>query len=280
MAHASAPDKDLYLPETATIVAKAPLTATEMSFDVRFDSGRDLGHMPGQFVELSVPGVGEAPISVSSSPDRKGVFQLVVRKAGRVTGALHGIKPGAKVGVRGPYGTHFPVDGALRGKDAVFVAGGIGLAPLHSAIEYVLDHRADYGKVTILYGTKSPADRLFTDELREWDGREDVAFMETVDRGDAQWHGHVGVITTLIPKAGIDATRAVVVACGPPVMYKFVLVSLYAVGVLHSSVYVSLERRMKCGVGKCGHCQINGLYACLDGPVFKYSDIAAVQEAI
>jgi NAD(P)H-flavin reductase len=271
---------DLYLPRSATVVSKTMLTPAEMQFDVRFDNGQDLGHMPGQFAEVTVPGVGEAPISISSSPDRRGGFDLVVRRAGRLTAAMHECPTGAKLGIRGPFGTHFPVDGAMKGKDVVFIAGGIGLAPLRSAIHYVLNHRRDYGNVTILYGTKSPPERLFVDELAQWAGRPDVKFMETVDRPDANWRGNVGVITTLIPKAGIDASKAVVVACGPPIMYKFVVVSLYAVDVTDEKIFVSLERRMKCGVGKCGHCQINGLYACLDGPVFNYADIVRVQEAV
>jgi sulfhydrogenase subunit gamma (sulfur reductase) len=272
--------KDLYLPQPATVVSKTRLTAAEMLFEIQLDSGKPLGHMPGQFVAVTVPGVGEAPISVSSSPDRPGPFQLMVRRAGRVTTAVHNCERGAKIGIRGPFGTHYPVDGAMKGRNVVFAAGGIGLAPLRSGIQYVLNHRQDYGKVTILYGTKSPAERLFIDELAAWSGRSDVQFMETVDRADADWKGHVGVITSLIPKALSGVTRPVVVACGPPIMYKFVIVSLYAVGVTDEDIYVSLERRMKCGIGKCGHCQINGLYACMDGAVFNYADIVRVQEAI
>jgi len=272
--------RDLYLPQAATVVSKTLLTATEMLFEMRLDSGEELGHMPGQFVEVTVPGVGEAPISISSSPDLKGVFELVVRRAGRVSGAMHGWPMGGKLGIRGPFGTHFPVDGAMQGRDVVFVAGGIGLAPLRSAIQYVLNHRADYGKVSILYGTKSPGERMFIDELAEWLEREDVKFIETVDRGDENWKGNVGVITKLIPLAQIDPARAVVIACGPPVMYKFVVVSLYAANITNEQIFVSLERRMKCGVGKCGHCQINGLYACVDGPVLNYADIAEIKEAI
>ena len=236
--------------------------------------------MPGQFVELTVPGVGEAPISVSSSPDREGVFELVVRRAGRVTAALHERPSGTKLGIRGPFGTHFPVDGAMKGQNLLFLAGGIGLAPLRSAIQYVLNHRPDYGKVMILYGTKTPAERLFLQELADWSRRSDVEFRDTVDKADAGWKGQVGVITKLLPAAWIAANRPVVIACGPPVMYKFVVVSLYASEVADRSIYVSLERRMKCGVGKCGHCQIDGLYACMDGPVFNFADLARVKEAI
>ncbi len=250
------PESDIYLPRPATVRSRTVLTATEMLFDLQLEDGRPLQHLPGQFVEVSLPGVGEAPISVSSSPDRRDSFELVVRRAGRVTSALHDCRSGQMIGIRGPFGTHFPVDGVLRGRNVVFVAGGIGLAPLRSAIHYVLNHRADYGRVTILYGTKSPFERMFLDELDDWSRRPDVTFMETVDRADPTWKGNVGVITRLIPTAGIDPRRSIVVACGPPIMYKFVIVCLTSIGVTNENIFVSLERRMKCGVGKCGHCQI------------------------
>ncbi|OQA24151.1 MAG: Anaerobic sulfite reductase subunit B [Verrucomicrobia bacterium ADurb.Bin345] len=274
------PMKDIYLPEPADVLKASPMTALEMFFEFRLASGRELGHMPGQFVEVSIPGIGEAPISISSSPTQKGSFQMVVRKVGNVSGAMHALSAGRQVGIRGPFGTHFPVDGEMKGKDILFICGGIGLVPVRSAINYVLDHRDDYGHVTILFGTKTPADRLFTDEMQRWASAKDVTFMETVDRGDDAWKGNVGVITTLIPKVRLDPARTVAVVCGPPIMYKFVILELDKVGLKADRMYVSLERHMKCGVGKCGHCQVNGLYACQDGAVFKYSDIASVREAI
>ena len=274
------PMKDIYLPEPADVLKASPMTALEMFFEFRLASGRELGHMPGQFVEVSIPGIGEAPISISSSPTQKGSFQMVVRKVGNVSGAMHALSAGRQVGIRGPFGTHFPVDGEMKGKDILFICGGIGLVPVRSAINYVLDHRDDYGHVTILFGTKTPADRLFTDEMQRWASAKDVTFMETVDRGDDAWKGNVGVITTLIPKVRLDPARTVAVVCGPPIMYKFVILELDKVGLKADRMYVSLERHMKCGVGKCGHCQVNGLYVCQDGAVFKYSDIASVREAI
>jgi len=272
--------KDIYVPETATVVATEPMTQLERYFKIQLGSGNGLGHMPGQFVEIAVPLIGEAPISISSPPGGNGTFEVVVRKMGRVTGALHGLEAGAKLGVRGPFGTTFPVDTVMKGKDVLFICGGIGLVPVRSAIKYVLENRADYGKVTILYGTKSPPERLFAAELAAWNDLDGVTFMETVDRGDGNWKGNVGVITTLIPKVEVDPDNTIVVVCGPPIMYKFVLIELGGISIPHENIYVSLERHMKCGVGKCGHCQINGLYACQDGPVFKYSDIENVEEAI
>jgi len=271
---------DIYLPEMATIVRTEPMTALERFIEVKLDSGRELGHMPGQFVEVSVIGVGEAPISVSSSPTQNGSFQMVVRNVGNVTRALHGLNPGDKVGIRGPFGTHFPVDGEMKGKDLLFVCGGLGLVPVRSAINYVLDNRGDYGDVTILFGAKGPAERLFQDEVQRWTSLENVTYDETVDRGDETWTGKVGVITTLMTDMTVDPRRTVAIICGPPVMYKFAIMSLYKMGMVDKSIFVSLERNMKCGVGKCGHCQINELYVCQDGPVFRFDDIAEVQEAI
>ncbi|MBU4212442.1 MAG: FAD/NAD(P)-binding protein, partial [Verrucomicrobia bacterium] len=188
-------------------------------------------------------------------------------------------KPGDKVGIRGPFGTHFPVDDAMQGKDVLFICGGIGFVPVRSAIQYVVDNRKQFGRVTILYGTKSPAERLFCDEAATWAKAEAVTYMETVDQGDPKWKGSVGVITTLLPRVKVTAADTVAIVCGPPIMYKFVLLELHNMGLQREQVYVSLERHMKCGVGKCGHCQINGVYVCQKGPVFRYSDLVPVQEA-
>jgi sulfite reductase subunit B len=272
--------KDIYLPQPATVLNAKPMTAMESFFSFKLDSGAELGHMPGQFAEVSIPGFGEAPISISSSPTQGGAFEMVVRKMGNVTGALHRMKAGEKVGVRGPFGTHFPVDDALKGRDVLFICGGIGLVPVRSAINYVLDNRDDYGKVTVLFGTKSPSERLFLDELADWEKRSDVEFLETVDKADASWKGNEGVITTLLPKISPDAASTTAIVCGPPVMYKFVVWDLYRMGITAQNIYVSLERRMKCGVGKCGHCQVNGIYVCQDGPVFRLADIEGLKEAI
>ncbi len=278
-ARSRSPAGDIYLPEPATVVRRERLTDLELLLELRLDSGRELGHRPGQFVEVSVAGVGEAPLSISSSPTRRGAFELVVRRVGNLSAALHRLAPGDQVGVRGPFGTAFPVDGALRKRDLLFVCGGIGLVPVRAAIQYVLDKRRQYGAVTILYGTRSPADRLFGAEAQTWGRAARARYLETVDRGDAGWTGNVGVITTLLPKVALDAARTVAVICGPPIMYKFVLIELQAMGLGPDRIYVSLERHMKCGVGKCGHCQINGRYVCQDGPVFRYQDLAPIREA-
>ncbi len=275
-------NSDIYLPEPATLVESDPLTEVEKFFRFSFDRGGGHSYLPGQFYEISVPGIGEAPISITSSPSREGdeTFEMVVRKVGSVTNALHTMEEGARVGVRGPFGTSFPVEDAMKGQDVLFICGGIGLVPVRSAIEYVLDRRANYGNVTILFGARSPADRLFVHELATWRDREDVTFDETVDVGDSDWHRNVGVITTLIPKLETNPGKTIAIICGPPVMYKFVLLELAKLRIPPDRIYVSLERHMRCGVGKCGHCQINGLYACQDGPVFQFSEIQQIKEAI
>jgi sulfite reductase subunit B len=273
-------EKDIYLPELATVLKAEPMTAMEAFLELELDSGKELGHKPGQFVELSIPGIGEAPISVSSSPTQEGMFQLVVRKVGNVTRHIHQLKPADKIGIRGPFGTCFPVENGMKDKDILFICGGIGLVPVRSAINYVLTNRDDYRNITILFGAKSPADRLFTDELEEWRARDDVEFEETVDRADESWTGNVGVITRLMPKLKFDPLNSIAIVCGPPVMYKYVILELWWKRMPNDNIYVSLERRMKCGVGKCGHCQINGLYACQDGPVFNYADVSEVPEAV
>jgi NAD(P)H-flavin reductase len=197
---------------------------------------------------------------------------LCVRRSGDLTGVLHQMEAGRTVGVRGPFGHGFPIE-QFRGKDLLFAPGGLGLAPLRSLINQVLDERGKYGRVTILYGAKHPSELLFTDELAEWVKRGDVEVRLTVDRPDAEWKGNVGVITTLFSKVQVYARNTVAVVCGPPVMYRFVLMELLGKGIPEGSIFLSLERRMKCGVGKCGHCQINQIYTCQSGPVFSYAEI-------
>jgi sulfhydrogenase subunit gamma (sulfur reductase) len=272
--------KDIYLPLPATVNEVRPVTKLESFFSCQLDSGEQLGHMPGQFVEVSIPGIGEAPISVSSSPTRKGAFEMVIRKVGNVSKALHELTAGDKIFIRGPFGTSFPVDDVMKGKDILFICGGIGLVPVRSAIQYVLDNRDDYGRIIILFGAKTPRERLFTDEFDQWRNAKNATLLQTVDRRDENWYGAEGVITTLLPLVKIDKDKTVAVICGPPIMYKFVIINLLDTGLREDQIYLSLERRMKCGVGKCGHCQINNIYVCQDGPVFKFSDITDIEEAI
>lgn len=272
--------ESVYLPTMARLIKVEPMTQLEKLFTLELPNGGSLGNEPGQFVEVSLFGIGEAPISISSSPSRSnGTFELCVRKVGDLTDALHQLEPGAFLGIRGPFGQPFPI-GKMKGKDILFAAGGLGLAPLRSLINEVLDQRGSFGRVIILYGTKHPSEILFKDELDEWAGRNDVEFHMTVDRGDESWKGHVGVITTLFPRITVNPRNTVAATCGPPIMYRFVLMELLGKGIPETQIYLSLERRMKCGVGKCGHCQINDLYCCQDGPVFRYADIKGLEEAL
>jgi NAD(P)H-flavin reductase len=272
--------ESIYMPELLTVVQTYPMTERDRFFEFKLN-GKDLGQKPGQFAEISIPGIGEAPISVSSSPTKKGSFEMVIRKVGKVTAAFHDLKPGDTLGVRGPFGTHFPMD-EFKGKDLLFFGAGIGLVPLRSAINYALDNRADYGKIFLLCGFTDVSQRLFIDEMESWKKNPSLEFLETIDRGSPQWKGNTGVITTLIPKIkdrlSPRNTKAFIV--GPPVMYKFVILELRNMGFRDADVIVSLERRMKCGVGKCGHCQIDGVYVCQEGPVFTLDGIAHLVEAL
>jgi NAD(P)H-flavin reductase len=273
-------DNGLYLPTMARVARVEPMTSLEKLFTLELPDGLSLGHRPGQFVEVSILGVGEAPISISSSPSRSnGSFELCVRRVGDVTNALHRLQAGAMVGIRGPFGRGFPYE-KFRGKDVLFAPGGLGLAPLRSLINQVIDERATFGRVIILYGARNPSELLFKDELQEWASRDDLEVHVTVDRGDENWKGNIGVITTLFRKISINPRNTVAVTCGPPIMYRFVLMELLGKGISNGNIYLSLERHMKCGVGKCGHCQINHVYACQSGPVFPYSEIMGLEEAL
>ncbi len=270
----------LYVPEFATVTSSEPMAATERHLKLELDSGHSLGHQPGQFVQVSVFGIGEAPISVSSGPCEGPAFELVVRACGNVTNAIHRLEPGAKLGIRGPFGTAFDVE-SMKGKDLLMVAGGIGLVPMRSLIHAVLEDRGDFADVTVLFGCKTPEERLFLDELDNWRERSDVKLYETVDRPHPDWDGHVGVITTLFPQLEITRPKdTVAVIVGPPIMYRFVIIECLNAGIDEERIVMSLERHMKCGVGKCGHCQINQKYVCQDGPVFTYADARHLKEAL
>lgn len=273
-------EEGLYTPTMARVAKVEQMTELEKLFTIQLPEGLTLGHRPGQFVEVSLLGVGEAPISISSSPSRSnGTFELCVRRVGDVTSALHRLNSGAYVGIRGPFGRGFPFE-KFRGKDMLFAPGGLGLAPLRSLINQVLDERANYGRVILLYGARSPSEMLYTDELEAMAKRNDLELHITVDRGDENWKGNVGVITTLFRKISLNPRNTVAAVCGPPVMYRFVLMELLGKGIPNGNIYLSLERHMKCGVGKCGHCQINHVYACQSGPVFPYSEIMGMEEAL
>ncbi len=268
-----------YLVNEAKVCEVRQMTKTEKYFKIVLKNSKNLDHEPGQFVMVSILGVGEAPISVCSSPTKRGYFELVVRNVGKVTSAIHKLEVGDTVGIRGPFGRGFPVR-ILEGNDLLFVAGGLGLVPLRSLIDFVIDNRRDFGKVNILLGCRSPKDILFRDEIDSWSERIDVSLSCTVDKADPEWKGNVGVITSLIPGVNLDPHRTFAVVVGPPIMYKFVIKELLKKGIPEKQIIVSLERHMKCGVGKCGHCQIGNYYCCQEGPVFSYNEIKENIEAL
>lgn len=269
----------LYVPARGRIVELRDLTAREKFFRVELE--RPLGHRPGQFVMLTVPGVGECAISITCGPRADNILEMVIRKAGSVTGVLHALKVGDVIGVRGPFGSGFQL-GDFHGHDLLIVAGGLGLVPLRSFITPVMDERHHFGQVTLIVGSRTPAEALFRDELALWRKLPGVRVIELVDRTEhLPWDGEVGLVTQPLGGLALDAANTRVVLCGPPVMYKFVLMELKAHHpIAPEHIWLDLERRMKCGVGKCGHCQINGVYCCQEGPVFRYSDVLAHPEAL
>jgi len=233
---------------------------------VHADTGAGLAFEPGQFTMLYVLGVGEAPISISGDPARRELVHTI-RAVGAVTRALTSAGKGDVVGVRGPFGTPWPVDAAA-GRDVIVVAGGIGLAPVRPILYRVLADRARYGRVALLYGARTPADLIYTADLERWRSRLDLEVHVTVDTADRGWRGNVGPVTTLIPRAPFDPARATAFVCGPEVMMRYVAVELGRRGVAAGDVFVSMERNMKCAVGLCGHCQLGPYFVCKDGPVF------------
>ena len=269
-----------FLPKIVTVKNIKQLTANERVFTLSLGNGDGLNHRPCQFVMVSMPGIGEAPISISSSPLNQGnSIDLCVRSAGNLTKKMHQLSENDQVGIRGPYGNGFPLE-KITGKDVVIVAGGLGIAPLRSLIQYVLHKREEYGRLIILYGAKSPQDILFKEEISEWEKNDSVELHITVDLADSTWHNHVGVITNLFKLIKVDPFKTVAAIIGPPVMYRFVIMEFLAKGVFESNIFLSLERRMRCGLGKCGHCQMNGVFVCQEGPVFSYKDAKKLKEAI
>jgi sulfite reductase subunit B len=268
-----------YTIKTGKILRAKKLTQNEKFFEITLKNGDCLDHEPGQFVMVSLLGIGEVPISICSSPTNRNSFDICVRAVGKVTTSLHKLETGNEVGIRGPYGKGFPIR-ILEGNDLLIIAGGLGLAPLRSLINYVIDNRRDFGKVHILLGCKTPQDMLFTDELEGWERRMDLYYTCTVDRGAPDWSGNVGLITTLIPGVDIEPSRTFAAVVGPPIMYNFVIKELLAKKIPEHQILVSFERHMKCGMGKCGRCQIKNLYCCQDGPVFTYEEIKNMSEAV
>ena len=273
-----------FLPEPARIVRTYYLTEDVKFFQVRIvdmDKALSFKYRAGQFAMISVVGAGEAPFSISSTPSRPGLLEFCIRKVGGVTNALFRMKENDLIGFRGPYGKGFPVE-RMKDKDILIVVGGLGAAPLRSVLLYCLDNRDQFRRISLLHGAKRPSEMIFREEFFALKEREDLECHLAVDGDDTgTWTENIGVVTTLFPKLKeIDPSSTYALVCGPPVMYKFVIKEFVKLNIPKDQILMTLERRMKCGVGKCGHCAIDYIYTCLDGPVFTYWDVIHMRELI
>ena len=237
------------------------------------EGGKLFEHMPGQCAMISVPGVGEGMFSIPSSPTKTEYQEFSIKQCGCLTDFLHSIEPGQMVTVRGPLGNAFPVTTELKGKNLLVIGGGIGLAPVRSVIQYCLDHREDYGTIDIVYGSRSKGDLVYFPELTEdWPNRPDVNVHLTIDRAQPDWDGHVGFVPNYVKELNFSTDKTVIM-CGPPVMIKFTLAGLMELGFKKTQVFTTMELKMKCGIGKCGRCNIGDKYVCKDGPVFRFDEL-------
>lgn len=266
--------KEQLIPDICTVTRIIDETPDTKTFIATAPEGETLfHHMPGQCAMLGVPGVGEAMFSISSSPTNIGHKAFSIKKVGVLTSYLHNLSPGAKLTIRGPYGKPFPVEDSLRGKDLLFIAGGIGLAPLRSVIRYCFDKRENYGKIDIVYGARSKTDLVFTHELsEEWPKILDTRVFTTIDRAEEGWDGHVGFVPSYLQEIAPSPDKTAII-CGPPVMIKYSLEALIKMGFKKEQVYTTLEMKMKCGIGKCGRCNLGPKYICKDGPVFRCDEL-------
>ncbi len=268
------PPVDAMLPSPHQVVGVRRENHDTFTLTLKPESGNaPLVFKPGQFNMLYVHGVGEAPISISGDPSQTARLMHTTRAVGAVTQAMGKLRRGDTLGLRGPFGTHWPLE-AARGRDLVIVAGGIGLAPLRPVLCHIFGrHRSDFGRVTVLYGARSPNDLLFAKEFAEWRRRKDSDIRVTVDHSIGDWRGDVGVVTALIPRAAMDPSSAMAMVCGPEIMMRFTVKSLLTRGMPEENIFVSMERNMKCAVGFCGRCQLGPEFICKDGPVFSHARI-------
>ena len=270
-----APQPDSFVPQLYRVGRMARELADTVTLELAPLSGERPDFEPGQFNMLYVFGVGEAAISISGDPAQGRAYIHTVREVGAVSRAIAKLETGAVAGVRGPYGTGWPVE-AAEGSDVILVAGGLGLAPLRPAIYRILANRDRYGRVSILLGSRNPGDILYRHELEQWRRRLDVDVSVTVDHADASWHGNVGVVPALIRRATFDPSEAIAMVCGPEVMMRYAAAGLRDAGIAEERIFVSMERNMKCAIGLCGHCQFGPDFICKDGPVMPYAKIARI----
>jgi sulfhydrogenase subunit gamma (sulfur reductase) len=264
-----------YMPEMATVTRIIEETPNIKSFQVVLNDKEKMKafkFQPGQVGQLSVFGVGESTFVINTPPTRMDYLQFSVMKAGEVTAALHNIYEGDQVGVRGPLGNYFPYEN-MKGKNILFIGGGIGMAPLRTLILYMLDNRADYKDITIIYGARTPADLCFKEDVKDWESHKDVNLILTVDAQFPGWEKRVGFVPTVLKEVAPKPDNTVAITCGPPIMIKFVLEGLAELKFPDDQIITTLEKRMKCGIGLCGRCNIGHKYVCKDGPVFTLKEL-------
>jgi len=232
----------------------------------------EISFTTGQFIELTIPGVGEAPFTPSSRPTLKHALEVTVMKVGKVTEKIHELKKGDIVGLRGPFGKGYPLD-EFKGKEVLVVGGGCGFAPLRSLMYSLFEMSQDLKKLIFRGGCKTPKELVYRSEVEEWSKRKDLDLKLTVDQGDGSWKGHVGLVTAILDKLHMDCPSGIAIVCGPPIMMKFATKKLLDLGFKEGNIYLSMEKNMSCGIGKCGHCRLGTYYACKDGPVFTYDKI-------
>ncbi|MBP7215855.1 MAG: FAD/NAD(P)-binding protein [Candidatus Omnitrophica bacterium] len=267
--------KNIYLPIEACIEDVIVESPTIKTFVIR--PKEEFSFKTGQFIELTLPGMGEAPFTPSSDPANKETIDVTIMKAGRITSLLHGIQGKTAVGIRGPYGKGYPLE-AFAGKDVFIVGGGVGLAPLRSLLFALFATIHNYNKVVLRYGARTSSDIIYKNAIDEWAKKEKVNIAVTVDVGDPEWKGNVGLVTTILKDAPVDSKNAVVIVCGPPIMMKFVTLKLLDLGFKEDAIYLSMEKNMSCGLGKCGHCRIGKYYICKDGPVFTFAQLKELHD--
>lgn len=273
----------IYTPDVARITRIERLSPTEKVFKIVFDDEEiknKFEFKPGQFVELTLFGLGEAPFSIISNPKNRDFFKLCIRDVGGVSRALHNMEEGEKVGIRGPFGNgYFPYE-KMKNQNVLLIAGGLGLAPLMSLIRYILHYREDYKEIMVIYGAVNPESILFKNEIQYWSNRGDISLCLSVDNPDDKWTGEIGICTKLIPRVIFPPDNTYVAVAGPPAMYKYVVYELEKKKYKPENIFLSLERRMECGVGKCNHCHVGNKLVCVDGPVFSLWEIRNLKEAI
>jgi len=251
------------------------------TYDLTFineDDNRNFSYMPGQFVEFSILGKGESPFGIASSPTERDFLRFTVNRTGSVTNEIHYMQEGDEVGIRGPLGNWYPVD-KFKGENIVIIGGGFAFTTLRSLLIYLIGNRDEYGDITVIYGARNPDLFIYKDEIIAWEKRDDLNFHLTIDNQVDGWNKKVGLIPNVIKEIAPSPEKSWVIVCGPPIMIKFTLVALVELAFPDERIYTSLERRMKCGIGKCGRCNIGSKYICIDGPVFSLEELKKIPEA-